>query len=103
MGEKRGLTAKIQYLFNTSACLEVQLPNEEWYRITPAEFRAYSYPRRISHTVKNKYMTEIYIGPTYLYGTNIEADLTKIDKHGLLFPSSVDSRPVQEKRSHGRI
>ena len=47
MGEKRGSTEKMLYDFNAAACLEVQLPNENWYRITSREFRSYSYPRRI--------------------------------------------------------
>jgi len=103
MSEKRGATEKLEYPFNTAACLEVKLPNDKWYRITAREFRSYTYPRRISQKIKNNYITEEYIGPTYLYGTNIIVDLNKLNKQGLLFPNDVDPRQIKETRAFGRL
>lgn len=103
MAEKKGNTVKLKYPFNTAACLEVQLPNGDWYRITCKEFRSYTYPRRISQNKGKEYMIEIYEGPVYLYGTNIVVNLNKIDKRGLLFPNDVDPRQIKETRAFGRL
>ena len=98
MSEKRGQTEKLVYDFNSAACLEVQLPNEKWYRITPREFRSYTYPRRI--LVDGEYQT--YEGPVYLYGTNIRIKNPK--KKGLLYPNDIDPRTlVKSTRQHGRL
>jgi len=102
MSEKRGATGKLEYPFNDAGCLEVQLPNGVWYRITAKEFRSYTYPRRISHVVKDKYTTDMYEGPVYLYGTNIKVNPSKIDKQGLLFPNDIDPRKIKETRAFGR-
>lgn len=97
MGEKRGSTEKLIYDFNAAACLEVQLPNGNWYRITSGEFRSYSYPRRIS--VNGEY--ESYEGPVYLYGTNIKAK--EIVKGGVQYINDVDPRTlIQNNRKYGR-
>lgn len=103
MSEKRGATVKLEYPFTTSACLEVQLPNGNWYRITCNEFRSYTYPRRISYMKGKEYVTEEYSGPVYLFGTNIVVNLGKTRKRGLLFPNNVDPRKVKEKRTFGRL
>lgn len=103
MSEKRGNTVSLEYPFNTAGCLEVQLPSGKWYRITAREFRSYTYPRRISHNVMGKYITEEYEGPTYLFGTNIIVNLNKTDKQGLLFPNDVDPRQIKDTRPFGRI
>ena len=103
MSEKRGNTVNLEYPFDTAGCLEVQMPNEKWYRITAREFRSYTYPRRISHDVKGKYITEKYEGPVYLYGTNVVVNLNKTDKKGLLFPNDVDPRQIKEARAFGRL
>lgn len=103
MSEKKGNTINLEYPFNTAGCLEVQLPNEKWYRITAREFRSYTYPRRISHTVNKKYITEPYEGPVYLFGTNIVVNLNKISNRGLLFPNNVDPRQIKETRPFGRL
>ncbi len=79
MSEKRGATVKLEYPFNTAACLEVQLPNGNWYRITCNEFRSYTYPRRISNMKGKEYVTEEYSGPVYLFGTNIVVNLKFVD------------------------
>ena len=98
MSEKRGQTEKLVYDFNSAACLEVQLPNEKWYRITPREFRSYTYPRRI--LVDGEYQT--YEGPVYLYGTNIR--IKNPDKKGLLYPNDIDPRTlIKSTKQHGRL
>jgi hypothetical protein len=51
----------------------------------------------------NKYITEEYIGPIYLFGTNTVADLNKIDKKGILFPNDIDPRQIKETRAFGRL
>lgn len=92
------MNEKLIYEFNASACLEIQLPNSKWYRVTSGEFRAYSYPRRILK--ENKY--EEYIGPIYYYGTNFKVE--KINKDGIQFVNDVDPRTLYKKtRAYGRI
>lgn len=103
MSEKRGATIKLEYPFNSAGCLEVQLPNGNWYRITCREFRSYTYPRRISQNKGKEYVTEIYEGPVYLYGTNTIVNLDKVEKRGLLFPNDVDPRKIKDTRLFGRI
>ena len=103
MSEKRGATVKLEYPFNTAACLEVQLPNGKWYRITCNEFRSYTYPRRISQMREKEYVTEEYIGPVYLFGTNTIVNLGKTRKRGLLYPNNVDPRKVKDTRAFGRL
>lgn len=103
MSEKKGATEKLQYPFNDAGCLEVQLPNGTWYRITAREFRSYTYPRRISHRVRDTYITESYEGPVYLYGTNIVVNPNKVEKQGLIFPNDIDPRKIKEIRSFGRL
>ena len=98
MSEKRGSTEKLVYDFNTAACLEVQLPNGNWYRITSREFRSYSYPRRI--LVGKDY--ETYEGPVYLYGTNIK--VKEIVKEGGQYVNDVDPRTlIQNNKKYGRL
>lgn len=98
MSEKKGNTGKLIFDFNTAACLEVQLPNGNWYRITPNEFRSYTYPRRI--LVETIYQQ--YSGPVYLYGTN--TIVKNPENKGILYPNDVDPRTlVSEKRAYGRL
>ena len=103
MAEKKGATEKLNYPFNSAGCLEVQLPNGTWYRITPREFRSYTYPRRISHIVNGQYITEEYVGPTYVFGTNKVVNVKKIKKQGLIYPNNVDPRKTKDKRTFGRV
>lgn len=103
MSEKRGATVKLEYPFNPAACFEVQLSNGNWYRVTGNEFRSYNCPRRISQMKGKEYVTEEYIGPVYLFGTNIVANLNKTKEQGLLFPNDVDPRQVKETRTFGRL
>lgn len=98
MSEKRGNTEKLIYDFNAAACLEVQLPNGNWYRITSREFRSYTYPRRI--LVNGEY--EAYEGPVYLYGTNIR--VKEPTKQGLLYVNDIDPRTlVKSNKQYGRL
>jgi hypothetical protein len=63
MSEKKGNTVKLQYDFDTSKNLEIYLPNlNDWYRVTPGEFRSFNGKRRIQQ--------QNYNGPIYQYGTN---------------------------------
>ena len=103
MAEKKGGTEKLDYPFNSAGCLEVQLPNGKWYRITPREFRSYTYPRRISYLVNGEYITEMYEGPTYLFETNKVVKLNEIKKQGLLFSNDVDPRKINDTRTFGRL
>ena len=102
MSEKRGNTVTLEYPFNTAACLEVQLSNGGWYRVTCREFRSHTYPRRISQEKGKEYITEIYEGPIYLYGTNIMVNPDETEKKGILYPNDVDPRSSQ-KGELGRL
>ena len=102
MAEKRGNTVTLEYPFNTAACLEVQLSNGGWYRVTCREFRSHTYPRRISQMEGKEYITEMYEGPVYLYGTNIRIKNPK--KKGLLYPNDIDPRTlIKSTKQHGRL
>ena len=79
MSEKQGNTEKPDYPFNTSANLEVFIPNlNRWHRVTCNDFRSWDGKRRITETinVRHKEITNIpsktidYDGPLYAYGTN---------------------------------
>lgn len=89
MGEKKGKTVKLVYPFNSAACLEIQLPNGKWYRVTPNEFRSFNSPRKISHV--------LYEGPVYLFGTNIIVDDPVAP--GIQYANGVDPRKFV--RRHG--
>jgi len=67
--EKKGNTVKLEYDFNSSANLEVFLPNlKNWYRVTSREFRSFNTARRLNGAEYN--------GPLYLFGTNKKVPLT---------------------------
>ena len=75
--EKRGFTGKLDYDFPTHGVCEVQLANNEWYRVTERDFRSFDGPRRYTipdytlHKAMDVPMTTTkYIGPVYLWGTN---------------------------------
>lgn len=71
MSEKKGLTVKMSYDFETAANLEVYLPESTygWYRVTSREFRSFNGKRRINN--------KLYNGPVYLFGTNKRANKSK--------------------------
>lgn len=73
MSEKKGLTVKLKYDFDTARNLEIFLPKaNNWFRVTAREFRSF--------TGKRKIQDKEYNGPVYLYETNTKADLNKIEK-----------------------
>lgn len=101
--EKQGQTEKLIYDFNTARSCEVQLPNGEWYRVTPREFRSYSRPRRIQEICESGLVAQEYNGPIYFYNTNKIVKENQIYKIGLLFINEVDTRDSSTKRPFGRI
>ena len=75
--EKRGFTGKLDYDFPTHGVCEVQLANDQWYRVTERDFRSFDCHMRytIRDYTLHKAMvfpmnTTKYIGPVYLWGTN---------------------------------
>mgnify|MGYP003122790188 FL=1 len=85
MSEKTGNTEKLEYLFNTSANLEIYLPSlKKWYRVTSLDFRSFNGKRRITEAsiVKHgvvvglPFKTIDYDGPLYAYGTNRKVKFT---------------------------
>jgi hypothetical protein len=103
MAEKQGQTEKLIYNFNTVRSCEVQLPNGNWYRISPREFRSYSRPRRIQEVYEGKLVAERYEGPIYFYNTNKIVKPDQIYKEGLLFINEVDTRDSTPNKTYGRI
>jgi hypothetical protein len=79
MSEKTGNTEKLIYDFDTSANLEVYMPNlERYHRVTSREFRSFNGKRQINGLE--------YKGHIYHYGTNKRAnkslvELNKIASH----------------------
>ena len=102
MAEKQGQTEKLVYDFNTARSCEVQLPNGEWYRISPREFRSNSRPRRIQEIHDSKLVIQEYNGPIYFYNTNKKVKEEQIYKCGLLFIHEMDTRESSTGKSYGR-
>lgn len=94
MAEKKGNTVKIEYPFNDAGCLEIEYKPGKWVRVTPREFRSYSFPRRISQPKGKEYVTEMYDGPVYYFGTNKKVDLEKEKKRGIHYINDVDPRTL---------
>lgn len=103
MGEKKGFTGKLIYDFDEEKCLEVQLPNENWYRVTPREFRSDSRPRRIMVAHNSKLIPHPYDGPIYFYETNIKVKPDQIYKQGVLFIDQIDPRNSNSNKAYGRM
>lgn len=80
MAEKTGHIEKLINPFNTAGVLEVFMPKlDGWYRVTAREFRSFDGKRRITEPTKVeksnpwvKMRTYEYIGPIFLWGTNME-------------------------------
>jgi len=87
MGEKRGFTGKLIFEFNTAASLEVEYKPGKWARVTPNEFRASNYPRRVND-IK-------YQGPIYIFDTNTV--VKEPTKTGIQFVNDKDPR-ISKKR-----
>lgn len=74
MSEKKGLTVKLKYDFDTTRNLEIFLPkSQDWYRVTAREFRSFTGKRRINNVE--------YQGPIYMYETNNKTSLDNIEKN----------------------
>lgn len=81
MSEKKGLTGKLTYDFNTAAVCEVCI-KDNWYRTTAREFRSFDGPRRLTEPIKQpgirdkfediQFRTYEYNGPVYVLYTNDE-------------------------------
>jgi hypothetical protein len=81
MSEKKGLTGKLTYDFNTAAVCEVCIKGN-WYRTTAREFRSFDGSRRLTQPLRpvglgedvlNVEMeTYEYNGPVYVLLTNQE-------------------------------
>ena len=65
MSEKRGLTEKLRYDFNTAKGVYVKI-NNKMYRITERDFRSYNGDRFI--LIEGEYQP--YEGPIYYHNTN---------------------------------
>jgi hypothetical protein len=98
---KRGNTGKLQYDFDVSILLEVQMVNGSWARVTARDFRSWDGPRRTttnymdeSTKTSMKGEPEDYHGPLYIYGTN-----TQVEYHGTCMPVAGErvSANVREK------
>ena len=100
MSEKKGDIGKLEYLFNTSANLEVYIPTlGRWNRVTCLEFRSFNGKRRITQQTATKhneivdipYETVDYDGPLYAFGTNERVEKTNDHK-------VVESHILNERR-----
>lgn len=79
MAEKRGLTVKLSYDFNTAAVCEVCIKGN-WYRTTAREFRSFDGQRRLTQplnpvklgedVVDTVMQTVEYNGPVFVMQTN---------------------------------
>lgn len=103
MVEKQGQTEKLIYDFSTTACCEVQLPNGDWCRITPREFRSCNRRRRLSYLDNDVYIIKEYNGDLYYFNTNILVNESDIIKEGIQFIGGVDLRNSSTGKSFGRI
>jgi hypothetical protein len=68
-----GKSVKIKFDFDTSKCCEVYLKSlNDWFRVTPFEFRSWVGKRRIMYFDKdNKPYHKEYVGPVYYKDSNI--------------------------------
>jgi hypothetical protein len=83
--EKIGNTIKIQYDFDTSANLEVFIPNlNDWYRVTPRDFRSFNGKRRIN--------TIDYQGSVYAFDTNKTVDTSKAERNVIAHHNWISKR-----------
>ena len=65
MSDKRGLTEKLRYDFNTAKGVYVKI-NNKMYRVTERDFRSYNGDRFI--LIEGEYQP--YEGPIYYHNTN---------------------------------
>lgn len=81
MSEKRGLTGKLKYDFNTAGVCEVMHTEGVWHRVTAKQFRSFDGPRRLTvitgpallgRPQDEEKTTYDYQGPVYLFESNKE-------------------------------
>lgn len=83
--EKTGNTEKLKYDFDTSANLEVFIPNlDDWYRVTSREFRSFTGKRRINNVA--------YDGPVYVYNSNQHVNKFKFERNVIAHHNWVSKR-----------
>lgn len=102
MAEKRGETEKLVYEFNAAGCLEIFM-KDQWYRVTPREFRSFDGPRRITEPVRVEHgnvdvpmVTYEYWGPVYMFGTNKEMNYTN---SGSMYTGEIWERNKKQSES----
>ena len=77
MSEKKGLTVKLEYDFDTSKNLEIFMAKlDGWFRVTAREFRSFNGDRRING--------EPFIGNTYYYNTNKVINCSEYEKNKII-------------------
>jgi hypothetical protein len=83
--EKTGDVEKIKYDFNTAANLELFMPNlDDWYRVTPRDFRSFNGKRRINNVDYN--------GPISHYASNRRANKSLFPKDKIVEYNWVSKR-----------
>ena len=105
MGEKRGMTGKLEIDFNTAWVQEVYHPKfERWSRVTEHYFRCFTGKRRLTRN-KNIALRNIgveqetfeYHGPVYIFDTNIKVNREDYPPDSYVYgkkgPHTVDWKP----------
>jgi len=70
MSEKRGLTGKLLYDFNTAKAVYVKNKDGRFVRVTERDFRSYNGERFILERVDGELQHVPYKGPIYYHNTN---------------------------------
>ena len=70
MSEKRGLTGKLLYDFNTAKAVYVKNKDGRFVRVTERDFRSYNGDRWIFEKVNDEWQYTPYNGPLYFHNTN---------------------------------
>jgi hypothetical protein len=101
MAEKKGNTVKLKYDFPSQRSCEVYIPSlENWFRVTPREFRSWVGSRRILHITNESKLDqkthyEEYDGPTYLFESNIKINPSKYPQGKIAFLHDKDPREAK--------
>jgi hypothetical protein len=99
MSEKRGLTGKLHYDFNTAKAVYVKIESGKLVRVTERSFRSYYGERFIYQQVDGEWEYTPYDGPLYFHDTNRKCK-NPIGKGKIQYMSS---RPwVSQIRPHER-
>lgn len=103
--EKRGDTGKLEYDFPTHGVCEVQMNDDEWYRVTSRDFRSFDGPRRITLPDYTKHKdvqvpmtTYDYDGPVYMWATNTPVYYPKGTRKVLESEQRTKEREEQNKK-----